>query len=39
MPDLTFFYDNSFDYGAHMDELLKSVETDNEPDNRSSTEE
>ncbi len=39
MPDLTFFYDDSFDYGAHMDSVLKSIETDNEPDNKSFTQE
>ena len=39
MPDLTFFYDDSFDYGAHIEQVLKSIETDNEPDNRSPTEE
>jgi len=39
MPDLTFFYDDSFDYGAHIDKLLKSIETDNEPDNKPFTEE
>ncbi len=33
MPDLTFFYDDSFDYGARIEKVLKSVETDNEPDN------
>ncbi len=39
MPDLTFFYDDSFDYGAHIEQVLKSIETDNEPDNSSPTEE
>ena len=38
MPDLTFFYDDSFDYGSHIDNVLKSIETDNESDNRSFTE-
>jgi ribosome-binding factor A len=25
MPEIKFFYDESFDYGAHIDEVLKSV--------------
>jgi ribosome-binding factor A len=25
MPDISFFYDESYDYGAHIEELLKSV--------------
>jgi ribosome-binding factor A len=35
MPDLTFFYDESFDYGSHIDELLKRVMTENGRDNQS----
>jgi len=35
MPDLTFFYDESFDYGSHIDELLKRVLTENGQDNQS----
>ena len=35
MPDLKFFYDESFDYGSHIDELLRKVTTDNGPDNQS----
>ena len=35
MPDLKFFYDESFDYGSHIDELLRKITTDNEPDNQS----
>ncbi|MBW1835731.1 MAG: 30S ribosome-binding factor RbfA [Deltaproteobacteria bacterium] len=31
MPDLRFFYDESFDYGSHMDKMLKSVKTNDEP--------
>ena len=31
MPDLKFFYDESFDYGAHIDKVLKALETDNGP--------
>ena len=38
MPDLNFFYDESVDYGAHIDEVLKtvntnSINTNNESDN------
>jgi ribosome-binding factor A len=29
MPDLVFYYDESFDYGDHIDRLLKSIHTDN----------
>ena len=29
MPEIEFFYDESFDYGAHIDKLLKSVKTEN----------
>jgi ribosome-binding factor A len=29
MPDLTFFYDESFDYGDHIDRLLKQLNTEN----------
>jgi ribosome-binding factor A len=35
MPELKFFYDDSFDYGAHINKILKSIETDNGPDNKS----
>ena len=35
MPDLKFFYDDSFDYGYHIDELLKKIMTENERDNQS----
>ena len=28
MPELKFFYDASFDYGSHIDQLLESVKTD-----------
>jgi ribosome-binding factor A len=28
MPDLRFFYDESFDYGAKIDKVLKSIETE-----------
>jgi ribosome-binding factor A len=33
MPELRFFYDGSFDYGAHIDQVLKSLHADNENDN------
>ena len=29
MPDLIFFYDESFDYGSHIEELLKRITTEN----------
>ena len=35
MPDLIFFYDDSFDYGSHIDELLKRITTENGRDNQS----
>ncbi len=28
VPALKFFYDESFDYGAHIDSVLKSIESD-----------
>jgi ribosome-binding factor A len=31
MPDLKFFYDESFDYGSHIDNVLKALKADNEP--------
>jgi len=27
MPDLKYFYDDSFDYGAHIEDVLKSIKT------------
>ncbi len=33
MPDLKFFYDESFDYGAHINRVLKSIRTDDEKNN------
>ncbi|MFO7712880.1 30S ribosome-binding factor RbfA [Desulfosarcina sp.] len=33
MPDLKFFYDTSFDYGAHINRVLKSLQTDDEKNN------
>ncbi len=35
MPDLVFFYDESFDYGSHIENLLKRISTENERDNQS----
>ena len=35
MPDLNFFYDDSFDYGSHIDQLLEKIKTDNEKDHQS----
>lgn len=33
MPDLAFFYDESFDYGARIETLLKTLKKDDGPDN------
>jgi ribosome-binding factor A len=33
MPDVVFFYDESFDYGARIDRLLKTLKKDDGPDN------
>ncbi len=35
MPDLIFFYDESFDYGSHIENLLKRIKTENGRDNQS----
>ena len=35
MPDLKFFYDDSFDYGSHIDQLLEKIATDNGSDHQS----
>jgi ribosome-binding factor A len=35
MPELKFFYDDSFDYGSHIERLLKMVVTENETDHTS----
>lgn len=35
MPDLVFFYDESFDYGSHIDTLLKKLTAENGRDNQS----
>ncbi|MCD6225165.1 MAG: 30S ribosome-binding factor RbfA [Deltaproteobacteria bacterium] len=36
MPDIKFFYDETFDYGSHIDELLKLIKTENESNNTTS---
>lgn len=33
MPDLRFFYDESFDYGAHINRVLQSIRTEDEKNN------
>ena len=33
MPELSFFYDESFDYGSHIDNLLQSIQTDDGSNN------
>jgi ribosome-binding factor A len=33
MPDLKFFYDASFDYGAHINRILKSIRTNDQKNN------
>ena len=35
MPDLKFFYDDSFDYGSKIDNLLKSLHKEDEEDTQS----
>lgn len=34
MPDLEFFYDDSFDYGSHIDQLLEKIKAENGPDHQ-----
>ncbi len=34
MPQLNFFYDDSFDYGERIEELLKSIKTDDGTDHK-----
>ena len=29
MPDIKFFYDESLDYGTHIDELIESIKSEN----------
>jgi ribosome-binding factor A len=33
MPELRFFYDDSFDYGSHIDKIIKAVKSENEFNN------
>ncbi len=33
MPKLKFYYDESFDYGLHIDNVLKAIKTDNGSNN------
>jgi len=35
MPDLKFFYDESFSHGSHIDKILKVITTDNEQSDKS----
>lgn len=35
MPDLKFFYDESFDYGLHIDSVIESTKKENGSDNTS----
>jgi ribosome-binding factor A len=35
MPDLNFYYDESFDYGSQIEELLRKISTKNGRDNQS----
>jgi len=35
MPELRFFYDDSFDYGSRIDKIIKSVKSENEFNNTS----
>ena len=38
MPELKFFYDASFDYGARINRVLKSLQTNDEKNNPTSNE-
>ena len=35
MPDLKFFYDESFEYGSQIDQLIEKISTDNGSDHQS----
>jgi ribosome-binding factor A len=35
MPELKFYYDESFEYGSHIEHLLKTVMNENGPDHTS----
>lgn len=39
MPDLKFFYDESFDYGSRIDKMLKNLSRENESDVKSTEKE
>ena len=39
MPEVNFFYDTSIDYGAHIDNLIKSIHSDDGTGNISAEEE
>jgi len=36
MPDIKFFYDETFDYSSHINKLLKQIDTENGSDNTTS---
>jgi len=36
MPDLRFYYDNSIDYGFHMESVLKKIENEHKTNNQPS---
>lgn len=36
MPELKFFYDETFEYGTHINQVLKSLEIDDETDSDTS---
>ena len=36
MPEITFYYDDSFDYGSKIDKVLNLVKTHDKPDNTTS---
>ena len=33
MPDLKFFHDESFDYGSHIEKIIKTIDLENEQNN------
>lgn len=33
MPELRFFYDDSFDYGSHIDKIINAIKSENESNN------
>lgn len=39
MPDLQFYYDDSFDYGAHIEAVFKRIEAEHGSDRQSTEEE